>query len=212
MPMVLNIGMLACSHLILHAFILKQCCAKVQSHRAASMAADTYFFKARQLRRPWRLLFLTEAPQTSETYQWNTQTNGNWGMETKGPCRSLWHVISEGEGVDLFHLTFTSPTENVTECQPLPLDIMVLLTAQSYWSQKKTFVHFAPSLVLPVHCPEKDRHSCCFQISLPSQIFLCFWSLHALAAFAQWEEILLLDLDPSRELFLYNDIFTVGIL
>lgn len=27
--------------------------------------------------------------QTSETLQWNTQTNGNWGMETKGLCRSV---------------------------------------------------------------------------------------------------------------------------
>lgn len=38
-----------------------------------------------------------EALQTSETYRWNTQTNGNWRMKTKGPRRSLWHVISEGD-------------------------------------------------------------------------------------------------------------------
>lgn len=89
---------------------------------------------------------LSEALATSQTYQWNTQSNGNWRMETKGLCRSLRHVISEGEGADLLQLTFTSPTENVTECQPLPLDKMVPLTAQSYWSPK-FLVHSCPSSV-----------------------------------------------------------------
>lgn len=33
------------------------------------------------------------------THQWNIQTNGNWGTKTKGLCRSVWRVISEGEGL-----------------------------------------------------------------------------------------------------------------
>lgn len=121
--------------------------------RSSRAEPPAWLRRVQQPRRPWRSLFLSyRRPVRRISGTRRLMEIG--GMETKNPSRSVWHVISEGERFVLFHLTFTSTTENVTECQPLPLDIMVSLTARSYWSQKKLLSVLNPFSSSPCPLPQ----------------------------------------------------------
>lgn len=116
------------------------------------MAAESCFFKVRQLLRPRRLL-----SQTSETCRWNTLTNGRREMETKGLCTGLMSLLRKrGLTCSIWHLPvqlqMSRNASLMSGCNAASCSPELLIPPP-----KKTLLSILP-VKNPHPCPAKLRH------------------------------------------------------